>query len=239
MLASAAQAHTKLARCVARAENIRSGSRLLEELENQRTRFAQELHAGAGQPLAGLRLNLELLSPWAETAPDQLKVVLARLTTLTDAALEQVRSLAHRFHPPSWQQVDLVTALRTLLENSGLELRFQETAIAISPLSHEPSLAARIALYRCAQECIANAIRHSEATCFSLSLRETPPWLQLTISDNGRGLPPAADRAGGIGLRAIREHVEAAGGDYRIVTAMPPGSGARGTTIVVKVPSEA
>jgi two-component system sensor histidine kinase UhpB len=238
MLANAAKTHTRLARAMGRAESMRSGTLLLEELEKQRTRVARDLHSGAGQPLAGIRLNLELMAPWAETAPEEVRVAMARLVTLTDSALEQIRSVAHRFHPPSWQHVSLVSALRTLLSNSGVDLRFPKTVVEISPLSHEPPLTSRIAVYRCAQECIANSIRHSEATTFSFALREAPPWLELTISDDGKGLPPNADRAAGIGLRAIREHAQAAGGGSHIFESSARNAGQRGTTVVVRVPLE-
>ncbi len=38
-----------------------TGSVILRELERERSRIARELHAGAGQPLAGIKMNLEML----------------------------------------------------------------------------------------------------------------------------------------------------------------------------------
>jgi signal transduction histidine kinase len=56
--------------------------------------------------------------------------------------------------------------------------------------------------------------------------------LQLTISDNGTGMPPAKDIAarGGVGVAGMRFRVEQFGGEFRIA------SGKGGTTIVAKVP---
>ena len=204
-----------------------SGRTLLIELERERSRIARELHAGAGQPLAGMKLNLEMLDDCAAVLPQAGREALARLQTLAEQALEQVRAVSHNLHPPDWQGLTTGDALRNLVQSSGLMGRL-EVELDIRPLPAEPSHTVKIALYRCAQECISNVARHSGATRFSLCLMANGPTVELRLEDNGRGFPlepsSSVNSSSGIGLLAIREHTSALGGVCDISSA---GSGVR------------
>ena len=227
--------HVALASLPGRAT---AGHSLLAELERERSRIARELHAGAGQPLAGIKLNLEMLGDACASMPGPAREALSRLTVLTDAALDQVRAVSHRLHPPEWQNLTTERALRGLVEGSGLAQRF-ETLIDIGRLPKEPGHAAKVALYRCAQECIANIFRHSQASRVEFQLRAEGDMARLRVSDNGKGIA-AGSGDSGIGLRAMRDHVALLGGAVVVDSASHNGafsdSGQQGTTITVSVP---
>jgi signal transduction histidine kinase len=211
-----------------------SGRAIVRELERERSRIARELHAGAGQPLAGIKLNLDMLDDCAAALPQAGREALERLQTLAEQALEQVRAVSHNLHPPDWQGLTTGDALRYLVQSSGLMGRL-EVELDIRPLPEEPSHTVKIAIYRCAQECISNVARHSGATRFSLSLMASGPMVELRLEDNGRGLPiePSSNTGGGskgIGLQAIREHTSALGGTCDI------SSGGDGVRIRVQLP---
>jgi signal transduction histidine kinase len=195
--------------------------------------MARELHAGAGQPRAGLKLTLDMLDDCSAVLPEAGRQALARLQTLAEQALEQVRAVSHSLHPPDWQGLNTGDALRYLVKSSGLTGRL-EVEMDIQPLPTEPSHAVKVAIYRCAQECISNVARHSGATRFSLSLKANGPMVELRLEDNGRGftLEPASagQGIGGIGLVAIREHTAALGGVCDI------SSGGGGVRICVQLP---
>jgi signal transduction histidine kinase len=210
-----------------------AGQTIVRELERERSRIARELHAGAGQPLAGIKLNLEMLDNCADVLPEAGREALARMQTLAEQALEQVRAVSHNLHPPDWQGLTTGDALRYLVQSSGLMSRLQ-VEIDIQPLPVEPSHTVKIALYRCAQECISNVVRHSGATRFALSLRAAGPMVELRLEDNGRGFPrEPSPRGKGIGLQSIREHTAALGGTCDI------SSGEDGVRIRVQLPFEA
>ncbi len=69
MLAEIHDKNTKLGELVSKRWPRRSGTAILTELERERSRIARELHAGAGQPLAGIKLHLEILGECA-SAPN-------------------------------------------------------------------------------------------------------------------------------------------------------------------------
>ena len=201
---------------------------ILSELEKERARIGRELHAGAGQPLSGIKLNLAILHDQAASFPEAAQKAIFRLEMLADEALQQVRAVSHRLHPPAWQDLPLAMALRSLVESSGLDQHF-EMSIQAEDLAEEPSHSIKIALYRCAQECLSNIVRHSGASAVQISLTADGNCLQLKIADNGNGIPPQVNSTG-IGLKALEEHATALGGTCAIAT------GPDGTTINVRIP---
>jgi signal transduction histidine kinase len=80
------------------------------------------------------------------------------------------------------------------------------------------------AIFRVAQEALANVARHSGATSAALSLRAQASELVLRVSDNGCGFDAGSARAG-MGLRSMRERAEAIGARLEIA------SGAQGTEL--------
>ena len=219
-----------------RSADAGSGRMIIQELERERSRIARDLHAGAGQPLAGIKMNLETLDHCASSLPPSGRDALVRLQTLAEQALQQVRAVSHSLHPPDWQALSMADALRGLVQSSGLSDRV-EVDLRIQPLPQEPSHAVKIALYRCAQECISNVIRHAGATRVTISLTllgsdsDEPAGVEFRLEDNGRGFPDEpVPRAKGIGLHAIREHAADLGGTCDIE------SGPNGVRIRVRLP---
>jgi signal transduction histidine kinase len=217
MLSRIGQKNSRLYDVLVRDSKSRnSGSRnngraILHELERERSRIARELHAGAGQPLAGIKMNLEMLDECAAVLPQAGREALARLQTLAEQALEQVRAVSHNLHPPDWQGLTTGDALRYLIQSSGLT-GLLELHIDIRPLPLEPSHAVKIAIYRCAQECISNVARHSGATRLSVSLMAQGSMVELRLEDNGCGFGQEPSSGKGIGLLAMREHAVDLGG---------------------------
>jgi len=244
MLAELHDKNARLSELVSKRWPPRSGAAILSELERERTRIARELHAGAGQPLAGIKLHLEILDKFTSAIPEgdtsesanAARQTIERLQTLAEQALSQVRAISHRLHPPEWQEMTLHQALQDLVESSGLDgsLKF---SLDLQPLPAEPSHGVKVQMYRCAQECISNITRHSGATEASLSVAarndsETGGQIVLTVRDNGCGFDVSSKHAG-IGLRAIAENAASMGGTSSI------RSDAEGTIIVVSLPATA
>lgn len=212
-----------------------NGAAVLGQIESERARLAGELHAGAGQALAGIKIHLELLDSFLPDPSEQVRGSLHRIGLLAQQALQQLRSIAQRIHPPDCEHATLGEALARLWDASGIPQRF-EAVLEVAPLFPEPPLHVRILLYRIAQEALANTVRHAAATRVRLAVGRHRECLQLTLEDNGRGFDApalaagAAPASGGIGLRSMREQLRHAGGELRIE------SGPRGTLLTARVP---
>ena len=197
----------------------KAGAWAAEQIERDRTRVARELHSGAGQALAGILLNLELLESALPGAPPAVRNSLQRLGVLAHEALQQVRGVAQRLHAPEWQRLPLARALETLWRNMGIPERF-EAQLQIQESAVEPPQAVRVLLYRAAQETLSNVIRHARATRVSMRLDRQAGRIRLLVEDNGAGFDAARQMepgaGSGIGLRSLREQVQFAGGSFQL-----------------------
>ena len=176
---------------------------------------------------------MELIERKAPDLPAEIRGYLERIADLARAAGAEVRAVSHKHHPLDWQALGLLEALQKLWNESGIPDRFQGSLILPPTLHSEPSLAARVALYRIAQESLSNIIRHAGATRVSLALRETEGWIFMTVHDNGKGFDAGKQSfTNGIGLRTIRDQVENLTGELQIA------SGPDGTKLEVRIPLE-
>ena len=219
----------------ARQRRRGSGRGAVRQIELERQRLGRELHTGLGQMLAAIRLQLEIVAALLPDPPSLAQQALSRISTLANEALEQVRSVSGRLHPPEWQRLTLEAALQQLWDLSGIPHRL-EASLRIQPLPREPDLEIKVLMYRAAQEALSNVARHARATRVDVVLETRDDCLILTIRDDGVGFDVAgllrgpASVASGIGLRSIREQAAALGGKLEIE------SGPSGTTLVVSVP---
>jgi signal transduction histidine kinase len=143
------------------------GAAVSEALEIERTRTARELHSGAGQTLAGIKLNLELIAASLPDASELVSKSLERIRVLTDQALEEIRSVSQRLHPPDWQRLDLPRAIEWLWITTGIPEKFHATLVLHLVESDIPD-AVRFAIYRAAQE--------GSQTCCATPLRRNSDW---------------------------------------------------------------
>jgi signal transduction histidine kinase len=217
-----------------RENRPQGGRKAIRQMELERTRLGRELHTGAGQMLAAILLQLDVISTSMPDPPQPVREALARIATLAGDTLDQVRSLSRRLHPPEWQRLELNQAIRQLWSVSGIPQRYDAT-LDLDSLLIEPQLEVKVLLYRSLQEALSNLVRHARATRVFAALKAADGQLTLTLQDNGigfdveRSLRGPADVAAGIGLRSIREQTEALGGKMAIE------SSASGTTLVISV----
>jgi two-component system sensor histidine kinase NreB len=218
----------------ARPRRRGGGRKAIRQMELERRRLGRELHTGAGQALAAIRIQLEVIANELPEPTQRVRQALERIGALAGNTLEQVRSISRRLHPPEWQRLNLVDALQQLWDLSGIEDRF-DAELRIDPLPIDPDLEVKVLVYRAVQEGLSNLIRHARPTKVAASLECADGQLRLTVRDNGIGFDVERTVNGpvevgsGIGLRSVREQAEALGGTMAIE------SGPSGTTLIVSV----
>jgi two-component system NarL family sensor kinase len=107
---------------------------------------------------------------------------------------------------------------RELSEESGIEIGF--TQIAHTHAATLPD-AVNTVLFRIAQEALTNIVRHAQASSAALALEISHDTVTLTIADNGRGFDVThafVGRRSGVGLRNMRERLEALGGTLSLAS---------------------
>ena len=133
-----------------------------------------------------------------------------------------MQALLLELRPAELDERGLRSALRTHAETwsdrQGVEVDFRANGATDLPLAHQQ------ALFRVAQEALANVGRHAQATQVEIELGSRNGDVTLSIRDNGRGFDPEAVRAqSSMGLRGMKERITPLGGAVRVES--QPGSG--------------
>lgn len=178
---------------------------------SERMRISRDLHDLLGHHLTALSLNLEVASHLAD---GKVQEHVRQAHTLARLLLTDVREAVSQLREDG--AVEMSTALRTLIEGvlaPSIHLEMPEPFLIEDP-EHAN------VLLRCAQEIITNAMRHAQADNLWLRIRQSGNAIEVSASDDGRGV----DRfAPGNGLRGMRERLSKHAGTVQITTA--PGQG--------------
>jgi PAS domain S-box-containing protein len=204
--------------------------RLFEVQEEERRHLARELHDEIGQALTAAKIILQSVTGHGDSA------TVARVqetTAILDRLLGQVRQISLDLRPSMLDDLGLLPALRSLVDQQGrrasVEMRFSTENVT-------ESLDATIqtTCFRIAQEAITNALRHAHPTHVEVDLRREDENLRLVIRDNGTGFDAEAAaqvQPVGLGLIGISERAALVGGRAKIIS-----SPNKGTTVEVSLP---
>ncbi|MDQ7051686.1 MAG: ATP-binding protein [candidate division KSB1 bacterium] len=149
---------------------------------------------------------------------------LQNLSKKVVAAINEVRQLSSRLHPHLLERLGLVRAMEAMVDKiaGASQIAISLDLQALPPLSPEMELN----LYRILQEILNNAIKHSQATEMTISMKTVGDRLRIVARDNGRGVAPdRLQRTQGLGLAGIRHRVKTMHGELRIQS--QPGAGTR------------
>jgi signal transduction histidine kinase len=192
----------------------------LEVAEERQMRIGQDLHDGVGQLVTGIGY---LASCLEHDLAGAARLQAARLTVLAEEATAQIRSLARGLSPLHLDRRDLAGVLTDLATESarlyGVRCRFEDDAG-----TDAEELAVRTQIYMIVREAITNAIKHGGATDLSIVLEQVGGQSQVSIRDDGRGLPTSVGRRG-LGLRSMEHRARLIGGTLAVIAEQP------GTTV--------
>jgi signal transduction histidine kinase len=207
-------------------------SRLMKLQDEERRKFARELHDSLGQYLALLKLNLGLMTASATQAD-----LLGQCLKLTDEALTETRTLSYLLHPPLLDEAGLSSASQAFLEGfskrSGINVKFDSPK---DPVRLPPDI--ELTLFRILQEALTNVHKHSKSTQAHVCLDYGSDSVKLTVSDTGKGIPKEllsrlqedTTQAGGVGFSGMHERVRELGGELKVDSPL------KGTVLTVSIP---
>ena len=174
-----------------------------EVSQREHERIGHDLHDGLAQELTGVSLLLKTLEDAIARDAPQLTTRVHSVRNMVEQSISTVRELALGLSPVHLDRDGFAAALEQLCASSealyGIPVRFSSR---LTGRLH--GLGAAPDLYRIAQEAIRNAARHSGANEIRLTLAADDARLGLTIEDNGRGILPAAETRGGMGMKIMR-----------------------------------
>jgi PAS domain S-box-containing protein len=221
------------------AEKLRKGEealgalagRLISAQEEERSRFARELHDDFTQRLAVLAIeagSLELQSrPGFIEGREKLATIKADLIKIS----QDIHDLSRQLHPSILEDLGLVKAVQSecarLSRKEELDVHFTCEDV---PQSIPVDIA--LALYRIIQAGLRNIEIHSKVRTAHILLKGSDGTLQLSIRDTGIGFETSQVRdKPGLGIASMKERTKLVGGDFSIDSV--PGEG---TVINVRIP---
>ncbi|MBP3083332.1 GAF domain-containing sensor histidine kinase [Mycolicibacterium fortuitum] len=201
---------------------------VIEAQELERRRLAGDIHDGISQRLVTLSYRLDAAARAVE--PDAVAEQLAAARELVALTLQEARAAISGLRPPVLDDLGLSGGLASLarsIPRIPIDVDLAETRVP----DH-----IELALYRIAQECLQNVIKHAEADRARLTFSVDDGVARLEIVDDGKGFdtfehPLGSDEMGGYGLLSMAERAEIVGGRLHIRSR--PGAG---TTVTASIP---
>jgi len=237
LAAATMNAHTMAEEATQREEAYRRlSARLLDLQDDERRRFAADLHDSMGQRLAALVMNLDLLERTEEELDARSRKVLVETRSLAEQCVQEVRTMAYLLHPPLFEEMGLVVAVRWYVtgftKRSGVHVVMSVDEIGRLPRPIE------MALFRVVQESLTNAHRHASTSTASVRLTNARNKVVLEIKDSGHGLredltarnDALVPDALGVGIQGMRERIRQLDGTFDVEFTD------KGTTVRVSVP---
>jgi signal transduction histidine kinase len=217
-----------------REETRRLADMVIHAQEEERRRVARELHDEANQLLAALMTTVDAAeAAAARHGQPELTATLGRLRRLASATLRDLQRIATELRPPALDEFGLLPALIRHVRDRTAGTSLDASVDTVGRLRRLPPTV-EVALYRIAQEALANVQKHSDARSVRLRLRFLPDTVLLEVCDDGVGFELDGEHGAGrsrLGIAGMRERASIAGGTLR-VTSRPGG----GTQISTSIP---
>lgn len=203
--------------------------------EEERTHIARELHDETGQALTALSWGLTAVEKALPAGSEEVRRQVGQLRQVTDQVMVTLRRLTARLRPPVLDELGLVAALITYVDDWSARFPFLAEVEVCGRSRRLPS-EVETTLYRITQEALVNVAKHAQASRAHVRLTFDEDEATLSVADDGVGTDvDAAWRAAvegtGWGLAGIRERIRLVGG--RVHLHSSPG---QGTELLVRVP---
>lgn len=215
---------------------------LFQSQETERRRIARELHDEAGQSLTAVKLGLDRLeAKHGNSVPlrsrksgnkQKISAEIEEIRKLLKQTGSEIRRLSYRLHPTLLTDLGLEPALKLyfkeIQKKSDLEIHFQMVGFDRRLAPEMETI-----LYRLSQEALTNALKHSGAEHFSLSIIKGYPRIIFLAEDDGVGFHTEAigQNRFNLGLLGMRERVTLNNGVFNLRS--KPGEG---TWIRIEIP---
>jgi signal transduction histidine kinase len=229
LLAFAASAAT----AVATAQTV-AHERLRESMvaaEQERRRWARELHDETLQGLAGFQVLLSsaLRRSDAVSLERAVRMAVEQLGT----EIEKLRMLITELRPAALDELGLQPAIESLASRvaavEGLEV---ETEVSVGEEGERLSAELETAVYRLVQEALTNVVKHAGAERVAIEIAAHGETVEVHVRDDGAGFDLEAPREG-FGITGMRERVGLCDGTLTIASS--PGEGTTVTALLLRM----
>jgi signal transduction histidine kinase len=205
-------------------------SAIINTEENERKRFAKDLHDGLGPIMSTVKMSLSALGDRIKDPTDT--IILNNTNHLVNEAINTLKDISNNLSPHVLSNFGLSSALSAFIakinQTKAIEIDFKSN-MENQRLESEKE----VVMYRAACELINNSIRHSGASRIEIELNKHEKFITLQFNDNGRGFDTnllVSEDTKGMGLSNIETRVKSVDGVF--VLESTPG---KGTSALIKI----
>jgi signal transduction histidine kinase len=198
--------------------------------ENERKRFAKDLHDGLGPLMSTVKMSLSALGERIKDPTDT--VILNNTNHLVNEAINTLKDISNNLSPHVLSNFGLSSALSAFIakinQTKAIEIDFKSNMEDLRLESEK-----EVVVYRAACELINNSIRHSGASRIEIDLNKHEKFITLQFYDNGRGFDTSSlgsEDTKGMGLSNIETRVKSVDGVF--ILESTPG---KGTSALIKI----
>jgi PAS domain S-box-containing protein len=198
---------------------------IVEVSSREQQRIGEDLHDGLGQHLTAITfLTRTLERRLAAKSLEEAKEA-AEIGRLVMQALTQTRNLARGLVPAELERNGLIPAIAELASRIERTCKVRCTFEGSESVVID-DLPVKAQVFRIAQEAINNSVKHGKARLIEVTLKLAGDRIELTVTDDGVGIPPDA-KMDGLGMRIMHYRARKIGGSLDVTT--PPKGGTRVT----------
>lgn len=188
----------------------------------ERNRLARDLHDSVKQQIFAISMQVGATKFLLRHDVDAAEGRLNETEKLVRQAQQELTSLIRELRPAALEGKGLIAALRELTTQWAQQTNIVAN-LSIDDLQPLP-ITIEEALFRIAQEALANVARHSKATLVQMVLTMNDNIVTLSITDNGQGFDTTQQGHPGVGLHSMQERMKALGGDVQIESGPEKGT---------------
>ena len=194
----------------------------IEGAEQERRRWARELHDETLQGLGALQMMLA--TAVRESSPEKRDAIVLKASEQTRAEIDRLRRLIVELRPAELDELGLEPALEALAHRRGGD--GLEVSVQADLDGERLAPALESAIYRIVQEALTNAAKHAGSSHATVSVAAAGSAIELRISDDGRGFDVEAPSSG-YGLVGMSERAALLGGHLEVASAAGEGTTVR------------
>jgi two-component system sensor histidine kinase UhpB len=200
-------------------DNARLNRRLITVQDDERRQIAMELHDELGPCLFGLKANAASLGKCTRQLPEDAAVLVrervATLRDIVDRIQTTNRRVLKKILPMAVGHAPIADVIAHLIADFERHDVDHSITLDARGVARSYGDCTDLTIYRCVQEGLTNAARHSHARSIRVTLvHHEGSSLSLSIQDDGLGMSSNVKR--GLGLTAMEERVRALGGTVDI-----------------------
>jgi len=218
----------------AEIDRLKSEKRVISAIinteENERKRFAKDLHDGLGPIMSTVKMSLSALGDRINDPTDT--VILNNTNHLVNEAINTLKDISNNLSPHVLSNFGLSSALSAFIakinQTKAIEVDFKSN-MENQRLESDKE----VVMYRAACELINNSIRHAGASRIEIELNKHEKFITLQFNDNGRGFDTGmldSEDIKGMGLSNIETRVKSVDGVF--ILESTPG---KGTSALIKI----